>query len=187
MSLHVTSAPTTRSSTRRIPLALSTVLLALAAAGCGGGSDDDEWQASADLSPTTGNQVRGEVRFREDGSRLVVSARVTGLTPNQTHGFHVHERGDCSAPDATSAGGHFNPTGQPHGPQSGPHHLGDMPSLVADASGRAETEFTLEGVNLDNPTTGFRGRGVIVHSQADDFTTQPTGNAGSRLACGVIR
>ena len=143
-------------------------------------------RAMAPLQAKSGSQVAGTIFFTPQGSGLRVVARVSGLTPNQEHGFHVHEKGDCSAPDAMSAGGHFNPTGQPHGPQAMPHHGGDMPSLKADAVGNAEATFTIEGVTLAGATDGVIGKAVIVHAKADDYKTQPTGDSGGRIACGVI-
>jgi superoxide dismutase, Cu-Zn family len=117
--------------------------------------------------------------------RVVVNA--TGLSPG-SHGFHVHEKGDCSAPDGTSAGGHFNPTAAPHGdPSKGhSHHAGDMPKLMADKSGKAQVSFNMKGVTLADGPTSLVNRAVIVHADADDQTTQPTGNSGARVACGLI-
>jgi superoxide dismutase, Cu-Zn family len=143
-------------------------------------------RAVAVLIPTSGNEgVRGQVQFtREDGG-IRVTGTIEGLTPGQ-HGFHVHQNGDCSAPDGTSAGGHFNPERHPHsGPDSPPRHVGDLGNLVADDQGRASVD------RLDSPlrfegVDSVIGRAVIVHAGADDFTTQPTGNAGARVACGVI-
>ena len=143
-------------------------------------------RAMAPLQAKSGSQVGGTIVFTQHSSGLRVVARVSGLKPNQEHGFHVHETGDCSAPDALSAGGHFNPTGQPHGPQSTAHHAGDMPSLKADAAGNAEATFTLENVTLAGAIDGVIGKAVIVHAQPDDYQTQPTGNSGGRIACGLI-
>ena len=111
---------------------------------------------------------------------------MSGLSPGP-HGFHVHEKGDCSAPDATSAGGHFNPDGKPHGhPSHGPHHLGDMPMLEADGGGNATLKAFLPGLALGGGPTGLAGRAVVVHAAVDDFKSQPAGNSGARIACGVI-
>lgn len=142
--------------------------------------------ARAQLAPTAGNQAAGTVTFTPAGERVRVVARVTGLSPGP-HGFHIHEKGDCSAPDATSAAGHFNPTGKPHGdPAGGEHHGGDMPMLVADASGNATLEAMIEAVAIGSGERDIVGRAVIVHKDADDYKTQPTGNSGARVACGVI-
>lgn len=149
----------------------------------GGGAQ----QAEAVLKPTQGNQVAGVVTFAPSGGKLRMIAEVTGLSPGP-HGFHIHEKGDCSAPDGTSAGGHFNPAGKPHGhPDLAEHHAGDMPQLVADASGKASLVAYLDGVQIGGDGAGnILGRGIIVHAMADDFKTQPTGNSGARQACGVI-
>jgi len=142
--------------------------------------------ASAQLKPTQGNTAAGTAWFTQQGLRVDVRVQVSGLTPNQEHGFHVHEKGDCSSPDGMSAGGHFDPGGRPHGPQNAPHHGGDMPSLKADAAGNAQASFQIESVSVGTGIDGLLGRGVIVHAKPDDYKTQPTGNSGARIACGVI-
>lgn len=142
--------------------------------------------AVAKLEPTKGNTASGTVEFVQEGDKVKVNAVVTGLAADREHGFHVHEKGDCSSGDGTSAGGHFNPDGKPHGPQSGPHHSGDMPSLKADATGTAKAAFTLDEVTVAPGPKSVVGRGLIVHKDPDDFKTQPTGNAGARVACAVI-
>ncbi len=119
--------------------------------------------------------------------RVYVSAEVSGLAANQEHGFHVHEKGDCSSGDGMSAGGHFNPDGKPHGPQAAAHHAGDMPNLKADANGVAKASFVLDDVTVAAGAKSIVGRGLIVHKDPDDYKTQPTGNSGARLACAVIR
>jgi Cu-Zn family superoxide dismutase len=142
--------------------------------------------ATARLEPTKGNATTGTVTFAERMGRVHVTADVRGLTPGE-HGFHMHEKGDCSSGDGMSTGGHWNPDGMPHGPQSGPHHAGDMPSLVADANGVAKASFTLDGVTVAAGPKSVVGRGLIVHKDPDDYKTQPTGNAGARVACAVIQ
>lgn len=143
--------------------------------------------ASATLEPTRGNQVTGEVQFEQRPAGVLVRATVSGLAPGSIHGFHVHEKGDCSSGDGMSAGGHFNPQGVAHGYyQAAVHHAGDMPNLQADTQGQARMIFELKGVQLTTGPDGLIGKGVIVHSGPDDYVSQPTGNAGGRLACGVI-
>lgn len=168
-------------------LALAAVGLAgLAVAGCAVMTTSTGRSAVADLAPTSGNNAKGTVTFTQRGDRLRVVADVSGLTPGG-HGFHVHEKGDCSADDGMSAGGHFNPTGKPHGnPSAADHHAGDMPMLVADASGNAHLDAHIDPATIGG-TNDIIGKGVIVHRDADDFKTQPTGNSGARLACGVVR
>lgn len=142
--------------------------------------------AVATLTPTQGSSVRGLVMFHEKDGHLMVHARISGLMPNALHGFHVHETGSCASPDGNSAGGHFNPEGQPHGPQSAPHHAGDLPALKADAEGRVDQMFHVMGPTVSAGPRSLVARSVIVHAQADDYSTQPTGNSGARIACGVI-
>lgn len=142
--------------------------------------------AVASLTPTQGRNVRGLVVFHAMDTGLMVHARVSGLGPNAEYGFHVHETGSCASTDGSSAGGHFNPDGKPHGPQGGAHHAGDMPALKADADGVVDQKFVLTGPTVATGPFSVVGRSVIVHAQPDDYTTQPTGNAGARLGCGVI-
>jgi Cu-Zn family superoxide dismutase len=139
----------------------------------------------ATLSPAAGGGVTGIVTFSGGGTSVDVHVLATGLMPGSIHGFHVHETGNCASPDFLSAGGHFNPTGKPHGPQDHAHHAGDMPSLLADPTGKIDARFTLEGVTIGG-TDGFVGHAVVIHASADNFETQPTGNSGARIACGVI-
>ncbi|GAB3043812.1 superoxide dismutase family protein [Stenotrophomonas tumulicola] len=146
--------------------------------------------AVAELAPTEGNDVKGNVTFAVVDGHVHVTGQVSGLKPDSEHGFHIHEKGDCSAPDGASAGGHFNPAQQDHGSvASDPHHGGDMPNIKANAEGVA----TIDGPVSSNVNIGqgdgsdIIGRGLIVHADPDDYTTQPTGNAGARLACAVIK
>jgi len=158
---------------------------AMLAAGCASMTPSSQ-KATATLAPTAGNRTAGTVSFTPSGDRVRMLAKVTGLTPG-AHGFHIHEKGDCSAADAMSAGGHFNPTGKPHGnPAVGEHHGGDMPMLLADASGDAALDVTLDTVTLGDGPSSVVGRSVIVHKDPDDYKTQPTGNSGARVACGLI-
>jgi len=143
--------------------------------------------AAATLAPTSGNTAAGTVTFTQKADKVAVSARISGLAPGG-HGFHIHEKGDCSAPDGMSAGGHFNPTGKPHGaPNVAEHHAGDLPMLHADASGNAALEAEIEVIAVGSGVTDIVGRSVIVHKDADDYRTQPTGNSGARVACGIIK
>jgi Cu-Zn family superoxide dismutase len=143
--------------------------------------------AIATLTPTQGNNVRGLVVFHQmDNGTLMAHVDITGLKPNGEHGFHVHEKGDCASTDGTSAGGHFNPDGKPHGPQGASHHAGDMPALKADANGAVDQNFSLSGPTVSDGPASLVGRSVIVHLSPDDYATQPTGNSGARIACGVI-
>lgn len=138
------------------------------------------------LHPTVGNDVNGVVRFFETDDGIRVLAEVYGLAPNTTHGFHIHQYGDCSAVDGTSAGGHFNPFDAPHGgPDSEERHVGDLGNITVDENGYAQMDVVDPMLSFDGPAN-ILGRGIIVHAQEDDFETQPTGAAGERLTCGVI-
>lgn len=142
--------------------------------------------ATVTLKPTQGNNVQGTVRFREQKGKTRVMAQISGLSPGK-HGFHIHEKGDCSAPDASSAGGHFNPGSAQHGsPDAAQHHAGDLGNVEADAKGRARLDRTVDFLTVSDGPNSVAGKAVIVHAQPDDLQTQPTGNAGGRQACGVI-
>ena len=141
--------------------------------------------AVATLTPNATSGVTGVVVFSGGGNSVDVHVMAAGLLPGSIHGFHVHETGNCASADFMSAGGHFNPTHKPHGPQDKPHHAGDMPSLLADPTGKIDARFTLEGVTLGG-VDGFVGHAVILHATADDYDAQPAGNSGARIACGVI-
>jgi Cu-Zn family superoxide dismutase len=142
--------------------------------------------ATAQLAPTQGNRVAGTVSFVQRGETVQVDARVIGLTPGP-HGFHIHERGNCTAADASSAGNHFNPAGTEHGgPQGAPRHGGDLGNLEADANGVAVYSVQVTGISLETGEESIIGRAVIVHASADDMKSQPAGNAGARQACGLI-
>jgi Cu-Zn family superoxide dismutase len=144
-------------------------------------------QAAAEINPASGSNVHGRVVFKQEKEGVRIVAEVTGLTQGSEHGFHIHEKGDCLAPDASSAGGHFNPKDMPHaGPEAEKRHVGDLGNLVADGQGKAQYERLDTFVQLNGPES-IIGRGVIVHEKDDDFTTQPTGNAGGRIGCGVIK
>ncbi|KAF1686972.1 superoxide dismutase [Pseudoxanthomonas broegbernensis] len=146
-------------------------------------------QATAVLASASGSRVSGKLTLAPMGDGVHIGGEVGGLTPNGQFGFHVHEKGDCSAVDASSAGGHFNPAGTPHGRAGTPvHHAGDMDNIVSDASGVARVNVHLHGVTLGGGAANdIAGRAVIVHAAADDYHSQPAGNAGARVACGLIR
>lgn len=158
---------------------------AILASGCMSGPRVPT-KAEVSMQPTQGNTASGAVSFTKTGDKIRVYAEFKGLTPG-AHGFHIHDKGDCSAPDGTSAGGHFNPLSKPHGnPDHADHHAGDLPMLVADANGNAKLTAYLSGITIGTGDTNIVGRGLIVHAAPDDFKTQPTGNSGARVACGVI-
>ncbi len=142
-------------------------------------------KAIAVLHPTQGSKVEGTVTFTKTGDAVKIVADFTGLTPGK-HGFHIHEFGDCSSPDGKAAGGHFNPTNNPHaGHEAETRHAGDLGNVEADSSGKAHLELTDKTMMMSGENS-IIGRGFIVHEKADDLKTQPTGDAGGRVACGVI-
>ena len=171
--------------------ALAATAAAVLLAGCDtmkGWFGSDGPKATANLQPTKGNNVRGKVDFQQRGDKVRVTSNFTGLRPNGEFGFHIHEAGDCSSGDGMSAKGHFNPHGKPHGnPQSGERHAGDLPSLKVEKNGRAKLDVTVDGISIGSGPGNIVGRGLIIHAQADDYKTQPTGNAGARSACAIIQ
>jgi len=161
------------------PLAASLFLCACATQSYGP-------SAVAQLSPTQGNTAVGRVVFTQSGSKVTVKVDVQGLKPNAEHGFHVHEKGDCSSGDGMSTGGHFNPTSSSHGAHGqGAHHSGDLPALKADANGHAKITFASSTISIDGGASSILDKGLIVHRDPDDYKTQPTGNSGPRIACAV--
>ena len=143
-------------------------------------------QAVAVVQPTDGNVTSGVVTFTQTDNGVRVEATVSGLEPESLHGFHIHEYGDCRAADGTSAGGHYNPTDMQHGaPTDAERHMGDLGNLAAGEDGIAVLEYVDEKLVLSG-TKSIVGYGVIVHAERDDLTSQPTGDAGPRLGCGVV-
>jgi Cu-Zn family superoxide dismutase len=143
-------------------------------------------QAIAVVHPTAGQHCHGVVRFTQDGESVKVVADLEGLNPGQKHAFHIHQYGDCSAPDGMSAGGHYNPDGHQHGlPDGQNRHAGDLGNVQADDQGKAHYEITVDNISISGQKNPIIGRAVIVHAKPDDGG-QPVGNAGARIACGVI-
>lgn len=143
-------------------------------------------QAVAVVHPTDGNVTSGIVTFTQTDEGVLVEATISGLEPESLHGFHIHEYGDCRAADGTSAGGHYDPTDMPHAaPTDEERHMGDMGNLPAGEDGIATLEYVDEKIVLSG-VNSILGYAVIVHADKDDLTSQPTGDAGPRLGCGVI-
>ena len=168
----------------------ATFALATAVALAGCASHDahgDVHAAVASLQAKSGSSVSGWVRFDEVPGGLRVTAEVDGLTPNAKHAIHIHEAGDCSSADGKSAGGHYNPEGHPHaGPDAEMRHAGDLGNLQADAKGHATYDRTYDDITIDGAKNPVLGLAIIVHAGEDDLKSQPTGNAGGRIACGTI-
>jgi Cu-Zn family superoxide dismutase len=169
----------------RRTIAIAAIAAALSACQT---TPDDPPRATAALQPTKGSKTFGEATFEQVGDKVRVVIFAQGLKPNAQHGFHIHEAGDCSSGDGMSAKGHFNPHGKPHGnPNSSERHAGDLPSLQSDKGGRGKVDVTLDGISIGQGAGNIVGRGLIIHADPDDYKTQPTGNAGARIACGVIK
>lgn len=143
--------------------------------------------AEARLHPTEGSSVEGLVTFIQETGGIRIIADVRNLSVNGRHGFHIHEKGDCSAPDARSAGGHFNPGGETHaGPLADKRHVGDLGNLETSEAGSAMYVRVDEHIRFEGENS-ILGKSVVVHAKADDLKSQPTGAAGPRIACGVIK
>jgi Cu-Zn family superoxide dismutase len=147
----------------------------------------DSPSATSVIQSKSGSSINGSVNFSQSGKQVLVTGTFSGLKPNAEHGIHIHEKGDCSAPDATSAGGHYNPNNTQHGShQHSMHHAGDMPNIVSDANGNAIYRATLNDFSLTGDDS-IIGRSVVVHRDPDDYKTQPAGNSGPRIGCGLLR
>jgi Cu-Zn family superoxide dismutase len=143
--------------------------------------------AAATLSSTSGSTAAGTVQLTQlsDGS-VRVTVDLTGVPPG-VHGFHIHDKGDCGD-NGNAAGGHFNPAATAHGaPSADLHHAGDFGNVTADPDGRVHLEFTTRSVTVDAGPNSAVGHAVILHANPDDLVTQPTGNAGPRIACGIVQ
>jgi Cu-Zn family superoxide dismutase len=140
------------------------------------------------LEPKSGSHVSGTATFTEKNGKVAFEANISGLTPG-IHAIHIHEKADCSAVDAASAGGHWNPTLKKHGKWgSAEYHKGDIGNFTADESGNGKISMTTDEwcIGCGDTTKDILGKGLIVHEKADDYQTQPTGNAGGRMACSAI-
>jgi Cu-Zn family superoxide dismutase len=163
-----------------IALSVSTLLSA-----CATTSEPQGPSATARLQSKSGSNVTGSVRFTQVGDRVRVVGEITGHSRG-SKGFHIHDKGDCSSADGMSTGGHFNPAKSSHG-SPGTGHAGDLGNLIFDEYGRASVNIMVSGIAVNKTApNGIIGRAIIVHAQEDDLKTDPTGNAGGRVACGVI-
>jgi len=143
-------------------------------------------KASATIEGRSGSSLTGTAEFMVHGGQMMVTVSVKGATPG-VHAVHIHEKGDCSAPDATSAGAHFNPGGHQHGsPDSKERHAGDFGNMTVAADGTGSLMVHTDMLTMEGPNSVV-GRAIIIHEKEDDFVTQPTGNAGGRIGCGVIK
>ena len=167
--------------------AMAAVAVAVLASGCST-LDMQGPRAVAKLESVKGSSVWGSVSFVERGGVVTVRADVRGLRSSGEFGFHVHEKGDCSAPDFTSAGGHFNPAGKAHAHfGQAERHAGDLRSLRADSEGNATYVFETSLLTVQPGPSSVIGKAVVIHANPDDYASQPAGNSGPRIACGLIK
>jgi Cu-Zn family superoxide dismutase len=144
-------------------------------------------EAMAVLESKSGSTVTGTATFKQKGDGVEATIDIKGAKPGQ-HGLHLHETGDCSAPDAKSAGAHFNPDSKAHGaPDADPHHAGDLGNITIGSDGKGKLKITIKGLTVDPGPHSVVGRAVVFHADPDDLKSQPAGNAGARFACGVIK
>ncbi|WP_248842834.1 superoxide dismutase family protein [Lysobacter antibioticus] len=153
-----------------------------------GVGDDEEMLARVSLRPASGSSVKGRLSVLPKGQAMAVIGTVTGLTASGVHAIHIHEKGDCSADDASSAGDHFNPYGHQHGSaKNGEHHVGDMENIVANDKGEAIVRALVHGASVGGGgVNDINGRALVIHAMPDDYASQPSGKAGKRIACGVL-
>lgn len=143
-------------------------------------------RAQAVLKAAAGEKLKGLVEFTETERQMRIHVKAEGLKPG-LHGFHIHDKGDCSSADFNSAGPHFNPANVQHGsPETAPQHGGDLGNILADKTGKVNVEIVVKQLTLGETPFKISGKSVIIHHDQDDFKTQPTGNAGKRIGCGVI-
>jgi len=155
------------------------------AAGTGTPEQTSATTATAVIYPTKGNKAQGTLHFVQEEDGLHITGEITGLTPGK-HGFHAHQNGDCSSADASSAGGHFNPEEMPHGAEdAAKRHAGDFGNIIASQTGSAHID-KIDKVATLSGKDSIIGRAIIIHQGADDLKSQPSGDAGARVACGVV-
>jgi len=169
----------------KAPTQRQIVLWAALAVGCGGAAK----KATATIESKSASTVTGTATFTQQGEEVTLKLDIAGA-PEGSRGAHIHATGDCSSADGMSAGGHWNPTNENHGAwENAPHHLGDLGNITVGADGKGSISITTNAWQVGNGDAGTNdvvGKAIIIHSGTDDFTTQPTGNAGSRIGCGVI-
>ncbi len=156
--------------------------------GCKTSTSNDSKKLLLSFEPKSKSSVSGTATFVEKNGTVIFEAKMTGLQPG-IHAIHIHEKSDCSAADGSSAGGHWNPTFKKHGKWGeGEYHKGDIGNFTADQNGNGTITLTTDEwcIGCEDQTKNIIGKGLIVHQGVDDFVTQPTGNAGARLACSAI-
>ena len=187
------SAHSIRRVTAPRPAALVPAALALAAASCGGMHGSTQTPggqgpkvAHAVIEGRSGSHASGNASFISTNDGVRITVHITGASPGM-HAVHLHDKGDCSAPDATSAGPHFNPTQHTHGsPQADPHHAGDFGNMQVGPDSSGTLELVSRDLTVDPGPKCVVGHSIVVHGGTDDFTSQPAGNSGPRVGCGVV-
>ena len=143
--------------------------------------------SKASATQPANGQPKGEIMFHQMGDKVHITGEISGLKPNSKHAIHIHEKGDMSAPDLMSTGGHYNPDKHQHGgPTTSPVHAGDLGNLTADDKGNAKMDLTVDDISLGGEKNNVVGLPVIIHAKEDDFKSQPSGNAGGRIGGGII-
>ena len=167
---------------------LGVAVSALVGLACASLAASDAARATCVIEPKSGSKVSGKAAFTELASGgTKVEVWIENATPG-VHGLHIHEKGDCSAPDASSAGAHFNPAGNPHaGPQDPEHHNGDFGNITIGPDGKGHVEMTSDMLTVKPGANSVVGKAIVFHEKADDLKTQPSGDAGGRLGCGVMK
>jgi Cu-Zn family superoxide dismutase len=142
--------------------------------------------ATATIEPRSNSTISGSATFEQTGNKVKVTVEISGATPGE-HGLHIHEKGDCSDPAGKSAGDHFNPGQKEHGSLDKPmHHAGDFGNLTVAPDGKGKLEIETDTISLAPGPTAVLNRAIVVHEKPDDTVTQPSGNSGARIGCGVI-
>lgn len=169
-------------------ITLPVFFMALTFVGCKTKTESKINEVKLVLESKSGTNTSGTAQFSEKGGKVTFTANISGLEPG-VHAIHIHEKADCSSADAASAGGHWNPTFKKHGKWGeGEYHKGDIGNFTADENGNGKITLTTDEwcIGCGDATKDILGKAIIVHKGADDFVTQPTGNAGGRAACSAI-
>lgn len=150
----------------------------------------EDRKITVDMEPRSGSNVSGTVTFKEENGEVTMTAELSGLAQGM-HAIHLHENADCSAKDASSAGGHWNPTFEDHGEwgDANGYHRGDIGNFDVNSQGKGSITFTTDKwcIGCEDETKNILNKAVIVHEGVDDYTSQPSGNAGTRIGCAVIK
>ena len=173
---------------KKFAILLAFLVFCLIGCKSGGKSNVNNQKISLDFNAKSGSNAQGTATFTEKNGQVTFTAKLSGLKPG-VHAIHIHEKSDCSAPDGTSAGGHWNPTFKKHGKWGeGEYHKGDIGNFPVNENGEGTITMTTSEwcIGCGDETKDILGKSLIVHEKADDYVTQPTGDAGGRMACSAI-